>query len=94
MNIDGLLDFHDSMSDEDKLRNQLLFFQKVLPSIYYRLTALERETESLKDDLHRMQENSSKDRQDLNHYKYKIKRIEKFLIDQGLIKLMENIKRD
>lgn len=86
--VDTIIDFYSSLSDEEKIKNQLLFLEKIFPSIDKKLKYNEREIELLNNRLNSMISSREKEKEYFYQYKGKIQRIEEFLISNGLIKLL------
>lgn len=86
--VDTIIDFYSSLSDEEKIKNQLLFLEKIFPSIDKKLKDNEREIELLNNRLNSMISSREKEKEYFYQYKGKIQRIEEFLISNGLIKLL------
>ena len=86
--VDTIIDFYSSLSDEEKIKNQLLFLEKIFPSFDKKLKDNEREIELLNNRLNSMISSREKEKEYFYQYKGKIQRIEEFLISNGLIKLL------
>jgi len=87
-NIDRLIDFYSSLSDEEKRKNQLLFIENIYPSIDKRIKDLEFEVKYLKGNISNLEREKYEEQVYFFQYKNKIQRIEQFLIENGLIKLL------
>ena len=77
------------MTDEEKLKQQMTFFDYIYPCLTRRIDRLE---QSLNGMNHRLFEYALERKHLLEHvnqYKKKIQRIEQFLIKHGLIKLLK-----
>ena len=77
------------MSDiEDKLREQMTFFDYIYPLISRRLGDIESKCENIWRHQLRMMEESKYEKLMIEQYKGKIQRIEQFLLEHGLIRLL------
>ncbi len=81
------------MMNQDEVLDQLRAFYHVYPSLAAKVKHMEDEIKSLQYQLVRIhEENKTKD-VFFKQYKSKIQRIEQFLIEHGLIKLMTGSSR-
>lgn len=76
------------MTDEEKLKQQMTFFDYIYPSLSQRIDSLEKAVNNLN---HKNLETILQRKHLIEHvdqYKRKIQKIERFLIENGLIKLL------
>jgi hypothetical protein len=93
-NIDKLVDFYSSLSEEEKRKNQLLFIENIYPSIDRRIKDLELEIKYLKCNIASLERQKYEEQVYFFQYKNKIQRIEQFLIEQGVIRCLGKVSKE
>lgn len=78
------------MTDDEKLKQQMTFFDYIYPSMSRRLDELETDNRLLNDRQCRLSAELEIAKDHFFQYKKKIQRIEQFLIEKGLIKLLKD----
>ena len=78
------------MNDNELLKQQLQFFDYIYPTISRQIDELKKEQANINSHVLHLIEEKKYWMETINQYKKKIQRIEQFIIENGLIKLLIN----
>jgi len=94
--IDKILNDDESISDysKDVLRNHIDFIKETYPRMLERVNNIEKELEEIRYSIDVYLREKDRYFDQFNQYKGKIKRIEQFLINNGLINLLKGVNEN